>query len=802
MKKKANKSGLSRIAINFIIILLIVIIGGVIFILVRNIMSNQGEQDVFDDSTLDLKISQVQKVNDNTLDVTVKRNEGMGEFVALSFAVDDGALMEIVRINSSMPENQDGNFSLNFVLLNASKIKRISVTPIFIDKNGKEVIGNVKDEYVTPNVCSTYCPSGAQCGFNDCGIKCGNGCSNGYLCLNYKCIKEQSSGGGGGSGSSSSSTTTCTDTCASLVKQCGTHTICGESVNCGTCSIGYVCNLGLCIEESTCTDTCSSLGHNCGTVCGVNCGTCSTGYSCIANGTCMKESTDCGEVTCKSGEYCSNGICLLAVSGNTYFVATNGNDNNPGTYSQPWRTWEKAFIIANSGDIVYIREGVYPATSTDGGMWVYNSGTSSNPIRFFNYPGETPILDGSNIVNPYTGINYGIRVSGVSNIHFKGLTIRNFHERYADVLCSGINAENVANITFENIVVYNIGGIGIGIYDYYGSNYIKNCDAYNVADVLSWWPGQNGVGIQWGNTPNLYGDRVYHSKLYIEGCRVWNFSDNGFAGGSGGYIELKNCWAFDGGMLNGEGCGFKMGRAITDDTYTTIPLQRRIINCVSANNGNYGFSDNNRGFPSMNSQYINCFAYHNGYKDVGSDDAGPMGWGWYNLNYLGTIAAPNWITANSISYANEQHALDSNVHENYYFSDDEYPENHNSWNNPPGVTVNDYDFVSLDIMQLYSPREKDGSLPKNITFGHLRSDSDLIDKGVLTSSLIEIGNPFPLNYLGSAPDLGAFEFSSVSSSCIGSSTQSCLILNGIGSQSRTCNNGVLVFLGSLHCNKL
>ena len=44
MRKKANKSGLSRIAINFIIILLIVIIGGVIFFLVRNIMSNQGNK--------------------------------------------------------------------------------------------------------------------------------------------------------------------------------------------------------------------------------------------------------------------------------------------------------------------------------------------------------------------------------------------------------------------------------------------------------------------------------------------------------------------------------------------------------------------------------------------------------------------------------------------------------------------------------------------------------------------------------------------------------------------------------------
>jgi hypothetical protein len=63
------------------------------------------------------------------------------------------------------------------------------------------------------------------------------------------------------------------------------------------------------------------------------------------------------------------------------------------------------------------------------------------------------------------------------------------------------------------------------------------------------------------------------------------------------------------------------------------------------------------------------------------------------------------------------------------------------------INVNDDDFVSLDVSQLYSPRNANGSLPTNITFGHLRADSDLINAG------IDVG----LDYSGSAPDLGAFE---------------------------------------------
>ena len=70
---------------------------------------------------------------------------------------------------------------------------------------------------------------------------------------------------------------------------------------------------------------------------------------------------------------------------------------------------------------------------------------------------------------------------------------------------------------------------------------------------------------------------------------------------------------------------------------------------------------------------------------------------------------------------------------------------HNSWDS--GVTVNNTDFVSLDATQLGAPRKADGSLP-DLTFGHLASCSDLINAGT------NVGLP----YLGSAPDIGVFEY--------------------------------------------
>ena len=48
-------------------------------------------------------------------------------------------------------------------------------------------------------------------------------------------------------------------------------------------------------------------------------------------------------VDCLSTEYCSHGVCLLNVSGHTYFVSTDGNDANPGTFSQPFHSWQRAY---------------------------------------------------------------------------------------------------------------------------------------------------------------------------------------------------------------------------------------------------------------------------------------------------------------------------------------------------------------------------------------------------------------------------------------------------------------------------
>ena len=73
----------------------------------------------------------------------------------------------------------------------------------------------------------------------------------------------------------------------------------------------------------------------------------------------------------------------------TYYVATTGNDANPGTQSQPFATMTKGISVLQAGDTLYVRAGSYPGYDVNTPM---PSGTSwATPITIAGYPGERPV---------------------------------------------------------------------------------------------------------------------------------------------------------------------------------------------------------------------------------------------------------------------------------------------------------------------------------------------------------------------------------------------------------------------------
>ena len=432
---------------------------------------------------------------------------------------------------------------------------------------------------------------------------------------------------------------------------------------------------------------------------------------------------------------------------NTYYVSPTGNDSNPGTLAAPWATWQKAFNTANAGDTVYFRGGVYMVDKSGFGNNIHmispsagigHDGTTGNPINYFNYPGEVPILD-CNLIATTGNFNTGIFLNQVNYLHFRGLTIRNVKQKKDYVECFGIGATDCSNITFENVTIHDIGGNAFrfgGAFGYYpgitsDTTKFINCDAYNCCDSLPRLPGATIGGAADGfKTWNEPG-----SAFIFEGCRAWNCSDDGFDPGTTPLTVIKNCWAFNNGYLTGDGTGFKTGGNLVP-----VPFVNRIVeNCIAAfNNGSGFFLLEYPDYYRTNARFNNNISYKNAKQGFH-----------FSRNEPQPIILAEW--RNNISYNNTGVAFD-----NAY---QVYTESNNSWDFVPGsypgyvattdFTLTDADFVSLDVTQLDNPRNADGSLPE-VTFAKLVAGSDLIDKG------IDVGLP----YNGSAPDVGAWEYAS------------------------------------------
>ncbi len=43
----------------------------------------------------------------------------------------------------------------------------------------------------------------------------------------------------------------------------------------------------------------------------------------------------------------------------TYYIATDGNDDNSGTLARPFGTFNHAIRLAKAGDTIYVRGGTY-----------------------------------------------------------------------------------------------------------------------------------------------------------------------------------------------------------------------------------------------------------------------------------------------------------------------------------------------------------------------------------------------------------------------------------------------------------
>ena len=445
------------------------------------------------------------------------------------------------------------------------------------------------------------------------------------------------------------------------------------------------------------------------------------------------------------------------------WCAPDGDDATAdGTEEKPFFSLDKAIALVEPGMRICMKAGIY----------VYDhriniddkNGTEEQPIELFAVGGRA-VLDFSGMPyhkhsdNPYQGVRltssywhfYRIDICNASD---NGLLI----ERNKP---SGGSSSDIARLTeqaHDNIIeecnFYKNGDTGLQIKNLGAFNKVINCDSYLNCD--------EGQGDADGFAPKIsVGD-----GNYFYGCRAYLNSDDGWdvfykkdgAFGDNMTIIMENCISYKNGFLDentiapdGNGNGFKCG---SDQGAMNVYLNRCLAICNKAK----GFDQNhNAGDIIMN----NCTGMT--LKSI-SDKT-------YSYRIYEDIAAGHEVRLTNCIAINDNDATDKRdkntglpkpgEHGKYgqygRFEVDETLDR---------LTVEHCEFQKADPTQfvdvdnhheLIAPRGEDGQLPAT-TFAHPKSGSFLVDAGIPVEGTLYRGIEVAgIDYVGAAPDLGAYE---------------------------------------------
>lgn len=348
-----------------------------------------------------------------------------------------------------------------------------------------------------------------------------------------------------------------------------------------------------------------------------------------------------------------------------YYVAPDGNDDHPGSQSQPFATWEQAQSVATPGDLIYFRGGTYPRSSE---VRLTKSGTPDARIRYHAYPGETPVFDFQNVPPGEDGI-----VHQADWLHVKGFEVKNVPASVSPWSGYGYSlrsspSESASNNIVEQIRSHHNGLTGIRIASgpsLPSNNLILNSDSYF---------NFSGTG---GDSDGFAAHQGIGPGNEFRGCRAWNNSDDGWDfWDAGAPVRLVGNWAYRNGIdswnvagFSGDGNGFKLGRDGTGAPHVVID--------------NMAFDNAHTGFAYNDNLSVITVTHNTAYANGGSSY-------WFN-------GAP--------------HVLRNNIAGGSVPVGGPVDDQFNSWNDPPGVSVAAADFVSVDTALADLPRQSDGALP-------------------------------------------------------------------------------------------
>ncbi len=182
----------------------------------------------------------------------------------------------------------------------------------------------------------------------------------------------------------------------------------------------------------------------------------------------------------------------LSNNSNHYYLSPSGDDSNPGSFNQRWKTIRKANTILKPGDTVTLADGIY-----NGIINPVNSGKSSN--ERITYQSETPL---GAILKGDDSSNYIVNLTGKHFITIDGFKMLPTQGGFGYV-------ENSSHITLKNSHMENSSDVFIQLY-IINSHYNR---------LLF-------------NTITRAVNRTHDSKISSDGCRFLNSTHNLIEGNS------------------------------------------------------------------------------------------------------------------------------------------------------------------------------------------------------------------------------------------------------------------------------
>ncbi|AEE53987.1 right-handed parallel beta-helix repeat-containing protein [Haliscomenobacter hydrossis] len=225
----------------------------------------------------------------------------------------------------------------------------------------------------------------------------------------------------------------------------------------------------------------------------------------------------------------------LALHAATFYVATTGNDNNPGTLAAPFRTLSKAIAAASPGSTIELRGGKYTSNEIR---------INKNNLTIRSYANEWAIITAVTNVedissclwynDPETdgGILERLEIIGG---YYYGLKFESNWDWDNSVPFA--KRRGTSNITVRNCIIHDTGRDAIKLTPACRGIKILNCEIYNTGKGPGAVIDLNAEGIDNVNAPDML----------VKGCNIHDVATTGIYAKGGARncrIEgntIKNC---------------------------------------------------------------------------------------------------------------------------------------------------------------------------------------------------------------------------------------------------------------------